>query len=109
MGSVSIKTAAQLQQEQEQATKQRLTAAVQRYLDETAQERNYDSILSLCTYASSGHARFSAEAKAGVKWRDDVWAKCYEMLAEVEAGTRPTPTEAELLSALPQFTWPSVP
>jgi hypothetical protein len=36
-------------------------------------------------------------------WRDAVWLRCYEVLAEVQAGTRPVPTEAELIALLPSF------
>jgi hypothetical protein len=75
-------------------------------LDETAKERGYDSILSLCTYATSTAAKFSDEGQAGVSWRDEVWAKGYSILADVESGSRAIPTESELLSELPSFVWP---
>lgn len=83
-----------------------LTASVQHYLDGKPQERFYDGILSLCTYANSLNATFRAEGQAGVEWRDAVWATCWEVMAEVDAGTRPVPTEAELLSLLPELVWP---
>jgi len=83
-----------------------LTAAVQRHLDATARKRLYDGILSLCSYATSTDPKFGAEGQAGVAWRDAVWSACYAIMAEVQAGTRPIPTEAELLAELPAFTWP---
>lgn len=82
-----------------------MTAAVQRHLDDTAKTRGYDGILSLCTYASSTTPRFAAEGQAGVDWRDGVWSKCYEVLDAVKAGSRPTPTAAELIAELPTITW----
>ncbi len=85
---------------------QRLTNAVQQHLDAKARERNYDGIMSLCTYATSSDPTFAAEGQAGVDWRDAVWAECYRILGEVEAGTRTIPTEDELLADLPGFTWP---
>lgn len=76
---------------------------VQAYLDSTAQTRNYDNILSLCTYATSTVEKFRREGQAGVEWRDAVWAKCYEILADIQAGTRGVPED--IISELPVFTW----
>jgi len=83
------------------------TDAVQAHLDNTARERNYDGIMSLCTYAASTNARFAAEGQAGVAWRDAVWAACYAILADWQAGTIPTPTVDSLIAGLPQITWPT--
>lgn len=96
--------AAQALAEQERI-KQELTSAVQAHLDAKARERNYDGILSLCTYATSTNTTFAAEGQAGVVWRDACWAKCYEAMGEVVAGTRAVPTAAELIAELPAFTW----
>jgi len=106
MGQVNVKSAAVIQEEFLASTKSRLTSAIQSTLDEKAKERNYDSILSLCTYATSPTAKFSKEGQAGVSWRDEVWAQGYNILADVESGARAIPTEAELLSELPSFVWP---
>lgn len=76
---------------------------VQFYLDSTAQERGYDGILSLCSYATSKSPKFGKEGQAGVEWRDAVWSTCYEILEEVQAGTRVMPTD--IISELPIFTW----
>ena len=108
MGSINVKSAALLQEEFLASTKSRLTSAVQSMLDEKAQELGYDNILSLCTYATSTAEKFSAEGQAGVAWRDEVWSKGYTILADVESGVRTIPTETELLSELPLFTWPSL-
>ena len=79
------------------------TQQVQNYLDTTAQTRGYDGILSLCSYATSSNATFAKEGQAGVIWRDAVWTKCYEILAEVQAGTREAPTD--IISELPVMNW----
>lgn len=86
--------------------KGKLEQAVQGYLDETAQAKGYDGILSACTYATSTHPKFSAEGQACVEWRDAVWSKCYELLVEVESGERGIPTVEELKVELPVIVWP---
>jgi hypothetical protein len=106
MGSINVKSAAVLQEEFLASIKSRLTSAIQSMLDEKAQERNYDNILSLCTYATSPTVKFADEGQAAIKWRDEVWAKGYSILADVESGERAIPTVDELLAELPNFVWP---
>jgi len=106
LNDAEVKTAEDKQEEFLASTKSRLTSAIQSMLDETARERGYDSILSLCTYATSTAAKFAAEGQAGVSWRDEAWTMGYSILADVESGARAIPTEAELLSELPNFVWP---
>jgi hypothetical protein len=80
--------------------------AVQSMLDMKARERLYDSILSACTYATSTQPKFQSEGQACVAWRDAVWAKCYDLMSAVDAGTLAQPTIDELLSMLPTMEWP---
>ena len=91
----------------DEETRKALTDAMQSHLDQTAQSRGYDGILSLCSYATSANARFGPEGQAGVTFRDAVWAYGYQIIAEVQAGTRPVPSAAELVAALPSIVWPS--
>lgn len=87
-----------------------IVTATQQRLDDFARTRNYDGILSLCTYATSTVQKFKAEGQYGVTARDATWAKLYEMLAEVEAGTRPMPTGFEDIEPeLPVLAWPQEP
>ena len=83
------------------------TAAVQKRLDDFARTRGYDGILSAATYATSTVPKFAAEGQYAVEARDATWAKCYEVLAAVEAGSSPMPTLDELLAELPVLTWPN--
>ena len=106
MGQVNVKSAAVLQEEFLASTKSQLISAIQSMLDEKAKERGYDSILSLCTYATSPNKKFADEGQAGVSWRDEVWAKGFTILADVEGGERAIPTVDELLAELPAFVWP---
>ena len=82
-------------------------AAVQARLDMTAQERDYDNILSACSYVGSAVEHFAREAEALKTWRDSAWAACYAALDNIDAGRAPRPTLAEFVAALPSFSWPS--
>ena len=88
-----------------EVTKQELQAAVQAHLDTTVQTRNYNGILSCCSYATSTDTTFAAEGTAALAWRDAVWRHCYDVLAEYEAGTRPLPTAEALIAELPVLNW----
>lgn len=88
-----------LRQEQNDIYKAAAAQAVQNMLDSAAKAKGYDSILSACSYAAYPNP-FQAEGQEFVAWRGAVWAKCYEILAEVEAGTRPAPAVPELLTEI---------
>ena len=84
----------------------RIATEAQSRLDTWAQSRGYDGILSACTYATSQVPRFQAEGQRCVDLRDQTWARLYEILAEVETGTRPVPMSlAEIAADLPALTW----
>lgn len=85
-----------------------VTAEVQKRLDDFAKTRNYDGILSACTYASSNVPRFAAEGQYAVSARDAHWYACYAILADVQAGTRPTPTLEEVMAEMPPLQWPAI-
>lgn len=87
--------------------KSSIEQAVQNRLDSFAKERNYDGILSACTYATSTVPKFQTEGQCCVNSRDSTWAVCYQILADVQAGARPMPTLEQVLSELPQLTWPA--
>lgn len=107
MGTVKVKAASEVFSEQRAAKKAQVISAVQAHLDSVAQEKGYDNILSLCTYATSSSPKFAAEGQAGVAWRDEVWQLCYEILAEVETGLVQEPTAEQVIAKLPEFVWPT--
>ena len=83
-------------------------AAIQQRLDDFARTRNYDSILSACTYATSTVAKFKTEGQACVNLRDATWAAAYAILAYVQTGNRPMPSSIEDIEAdLPALVWPA--
>lgn len=81
--------------------------AVQLRLDTFAQSRNYDSILSASTYATSAILKFQTEGQTAVNARDNTWATLYTILGEVQAGIRPMPTGyVDIEAELPTLEWP---
>lgn len=84
----------------------RKTAVIQKHLDDKARERGYDNILSAASYATSPHPRFGPEGTAYRDWRDSCWETGYDLMAEVAAGTRPMPSDEELIALLPVLTLP---
>lgn len=103
----NIKTATELQEQSSAALQSRVVAATQRRLDAFAQTRNYDNILSACTYAESTVPRFAAEGQYCVSARDATWSTLYTILAEVEAEQRPVPTGfSDIEAELPALAWP---
>ena len=80
-----------------------IKSQVQKHLDTIAQSRGYESVLSACSYAGAVNP-FEAEGKSFVAWRGDVWAYCYQVLADVQNLVRPEPTIPELIAELPVYT-----
>ena len=85
--------------------KQVLSQAVQDMMDREAGTKNYDSILSVCTYIDTGVERFDVEGRKARQWRSACWDKCYKIYDEVEAGERPIPSVEELLAEMPKIEW----
>ena len=86
-----------------------VVTATQSRLDTFARTRNYDGILSACTYASSSVPKFASEGQYCVNARDNTWATLYTIMGEVEAGTRPMPSSVdEVMSLLPELVWPAI-
>lgn len=84
------------------------TAAIQQRLDDFARTRNYDGVLSACTYATSTVPKFQAEGQACVNLRDATWSAAYDILAQVQVGTRPMPMSiADIVADLPALVWPA--
>ena len=80
---------------------------VQRYLDDFATTKTYDSMLSACTYATSTVPKFQREGQYCVEKRDECWAIVARIEAEVLAGTRPAPTGFDdIKGELPVLEWP---
>jgi len=84
-----------------------LVVAVQFFIDETAVSLGYDSVYTACTYADEPSVpKFQKEGKALRKWRSLVWATCWQVMADVQAGNRAIPTPEQLIAELPAFSIP---
>ena len=78
----------------------------QQRLDDFAKTRNYDNILSACTYATSSIPKFSQEGQSAVNARDTTWAALYTILAEVESGSKSMPKGfTDIEPFLPVLEW----
>ena len=87
--------------------KAEILAATQQRLDEFAESRGYDGILSAASYVTSTVEQFATEGQRAVNLRDQTWAALYAMLAEVIAGTRSMPAGyADIEAELPTLEWP---
>jgi len=85
-----------------------ITAEVQARLDAFARQREYDGIISLCSYAGDPDATLKAEGTLGMTKRSQTWAKMKQIRAAVLAGTRPMPTSiADIEAELPALNWPA--
>lgn len=84
-----------------------VVVAVQKRLDDFAATKNYSGILSACTYATSTNPIFQPEGQYCVEARDATWAKCYQILTEVQLQLRPMPNSYDDIEAeLPVLAWP---
>jgi hypothetical protein len=82
-------------------------AALTAHLDATAKARRWDSRITLAVRAGYPNP-WQQEAIAFGTWMDTCNAMGYQLLAEVQAGTRPLPaTTQELIDALPVMVWPA--
>jgi len=104
--AVRAKTEAELNAEMDNL-KSSIVSDVQSRLDTFANSRNYDGILSACTYAGSTIPTFQSEGEYCVLARDTTWAALYQIMADVQSGARPAPANyAEIESELPALVWP---
>jgi hypothetical protein len=87
-----------------------IEAGIRQRLDEFAQTRGYDGILSLCSYANSTNPQFKLEGEYGVQARDTTWGAWHAILADITADVRPMPSDyAGVEPELPVLDWPVQP
>lgn len=80
-----------------------LAAAVQTWLDTTAQGNGYDSLASCISYRGSSIAQWNDDATSALAWRDAVWQACFEWQQSAAAEPPSTfPTAEQVIAQLPQ-------
>lgn len=84
-----------------------LLAAVDAHLNAAAKAKGYDSIITAALRAALPASPFHAEGVAFGTWMDLVYAKCYQVLAQVQANEIAEPDEAQLIAMLPALQLPS--
>jgi len=79
--------------------------ALENLLDTTAQERTWKDCMS--ARAAAGYpSSFQPEGIAFVNWWPACWEMAHQILADVQAQTRPIPTLAEFLAEMPALVLP---
>lgn len=94
-------------------SKKRYTAAVTRivqyHLDKTAEERGYGDERTAPSVSARSYAGFESpfqqECIKYGKWASDCWQACFALQEEILSGSIPTPTDDEVISLLPPFSW----
>jgi len=82
-----------------------IVANAQARLDAWAQERGYDDVHSLCTYAGDPDPTFDAEGQLGRLKRSQMWAALRARKLAVLAGAAPMPQTLDDVEGLPTLTW----
>jgi len=82
-------------------------SVVRAYLNAGAAQRHYDSITTVCSYATSTNVQFKSDADACIPWRDACWEHYLIYVQSVASGASPW-TDAELVADLPVLVWPDV-
>lgn len=96
------------EQKQQEAVQKRIIEiqiAVQNLLDGKAKEKMYDNGFAIASYAASTNETFRDEAQRFITWRDGVWSKCYEILADFESGEIEMPSVEYVMERLPTLDW----
>ena len=83
-----------------------LLAAADAHLNAAARAKGYDSIITAALRAALPVSTFHDEGVAFGTWMDQVYAKCYQVLAQVQANEIAEPDEAQLIAMLPVLQLP---
>ena len=80
--------------------------AVQKFLDDTVNQKGYDNVYTCLSYKDDPDPVFSAEAEAVLEWRSRVWRTAQGILNQWAAGQIEQPTISQVIAQLPTLVWP---
>lgn len=83
-----------------------LTTALEQHYDAVAKSRRYDNRYT-CALRAGYAGPFQAEGQTFAVWMDTCNAYGYQVIADVLAAKRPTPTAEQLIAELPVIIWPA--
>ena len=93
------------QQQEALRIKAEMEAGIDQYIDSVAQAKGYDNRMT-CMARASFTGPFQAEGIAFGQWMDSCYLVAFQIMAEVQAGTRPMPTLDEVIAEFPAMVWP---
>ncbi len=79
---------------------------VQKTLESTAQQKGYDTVLSMCSYATSTNLQWKEEAEAFIFWRDTIMLNAVNVFNELLSNPSNVPDFEDFKSQLPTINWP---
>jgi hypothetical protein len=82
-----------------------LSSVVRMHMHTKVQEKDYDNIISACSYISSTNDQFREEAQKCIEWRDNVWEMFHAITQDVHSRLIEVPTEEDLIKMLPELIW----
>jgi len=79
-----------------------ISAAIQDHLDKKAQEYRYDNMVSARSYTGYTNP-FQTEAQKLAIWASNCWVIAGQIETDVQNGTIPMPTVADVLAKMPVY------
>ena len=86
-----------------------LKSFLDRYMDAQVAPKDYDSVLTACTWITSTIPEWAADAKAASDFRQACFLAAYQIEADVLAGKRPVPNETQFQAEMPVLWAPPTP
>lgn len=81
------------------------TSALDAHIDATAKADRWDNRIT-CVMRAGYPNQWQAKGIAFGTWMDTCYALAYQIMADVQAGTRALPTIQEFISEMPVMEWP---